>query len=192
MVSWREDRRRNCREKKPYRSYSQALVVAERETERVVLAWSEVVPYPCRHCRFWHVGHQEKKGMVLSHMTEQGYTPGPWRIGNHGAIIANESAIPEAHGTSGHDDTEYYGGYLIAESVMPRNIPLIAVAPELLEACEVALEAFRLTREYLGDSLLPAYEGKPILPAMKGWSWYDATLILKAAIAKAKGEKVTS
>jgi len=29
-----------------------------------------------------------------------------------------------------------YGGYLIAESIVKRNMALIAIAPELLEACE--------------------------------------------------------
>lgn len=30
-------------------------------------------------------------------------------------------------------------------------------------------EALRLTREYVGE-----YVGEDVLPAIKGWSWYDA------------------
>jgi hypothetical protein len=58
------------------------------------------------------------------------HTPGPWRVAeNHGAVVADAD--------SGHDDPwniEYYGGHLIAESIDPRNRPIIAAAPELLVA----------------------------------------------------------
>jgi hypothetical protein len=48
---------------------------------------------------------------------------------------------------------------------------------DLLAACEVALDGLHYTREYVGEATLPAIEG---------WSWYDATVALKAAIAKAR------
>ena len=56
---------------------------------------------------------------------------------------------------------------------------LIAAAPDLLEACTGALDAIHFIREYVGKYLLPEIEG---------WAWYDATLALEAAIAKATGE----
>lgn len=54
---------------------------------------------------------------------------------------------------------------------------LESAAPKLLKACEIAVEAFRLTREYVGETTLPAIEG---------WSWFDATAVLEEAIASAK------
>ena len=38
---------------------------------------------------------------------------------------------------TGHGDTDYYGGYLIAESILKTaDARLIAAAPDLLAACE--------------------------------------------------------
>ena len=63
------------------------------------------------------------------------HTPGPWRAGSgtggKGSVVCNQLA---AGALSGSDAVEYYGGNLIAESVAQENIPLIAAAPELLEA----------------------------------------------------------
>ena len=56
---------------------------------------------------------------------------------------------------------------------------LAAATSELLEACKEAKEALHFTREYVGEAMLPA---------MPGWSWYDAICALDAAIAKAKGD----
>lgn len=50
-------------------------------------------------------------------------------------------------------------------------------APSLLKACEIALEALRLTREYVGERTLPA---------IPGWSWFDASVVLEKAITDAK------
>jgi hypothetical protein len=60
---------------------------------------------------------------------------------------------------------------------MLARVRLESAAPNLLKACETALEAFRLTREYVGERTLPAIEG---------WSWFDATVVLQKAIADAK------
>jgi len=38
---------------------------------------------------------------------------------------------------------------------------------DLIEALEQCVEALRLTREYVGEEMLPPLEG---------WSWYDATV----------------
>jgi hypothetical protein len=40
-------------------------------------------------------------------------------------------------------------------------------------------EALRLTREYVGEKVLPAIEG---------WSWYDATVAVDAWLASYRGE----
>jgi len=42
-------------------------------------------------------------------------------------------------GADDGDEIELYGGHVIAESIMPRNQPLIAAAPEMYEALKGAL-----------------------------------------------------
>ncbi len=59
------------------------------------------------------------------------FTPGPWRLGRQSdAVVADTPA--------GHSEdaahVAYYGGHLVAESILPNNRALIAAAPELLEA----------------------------------------------------------
>lgn len=61
------------------------------------------------------------------------HTPGPWKEGRPGTVVANiEHAEPEDIKT-GHSDFEYYGGLLICESIRtPNDSKLISCAPELL------------------------------------------------------------
>jgi len=63
------------------------------------------------------------------------HTPGPWRAGSgkggRGSVVSDQLAVGALGGS---DAVDYYGGNLIAESVAPENIPLIAAAPTLLEA----------------------------------------------------------
>jgi hypothetical protein len=74
------------------------------------------------------------------------FTPGPWRLGNsHGIVIAD---TPVNEGGTGHDDTDYYGGYLIAESIAKvSDAKLIAAAPELLEALQGMVAFYRTIEE---------------------------------------------
>lgn len=66
------------------------------------------------------------------------HTPGPWRIGkSYGAVVAD---VPVNNGDD-NDHVEAYGGHLIAESIAVCNRPLIAAAPELLEALEKRAQA---------------------------------------------------
>lgn len=60
-----------------------------------------------------------------------GHTKGPWRRGNDGRSIVAD--YPIENGLNSSDDVQYYGGYLIAESCSGVNIPLLIVAPELLQ-----------------------------------------------------------
>ena len=62
------------------------------------------------------------------------HTPGPWRRGTNGGVVS-DYPVPEIGGS---DAVEFYGGHLIAESVAPRNEPIIAAAPDLLEAARFA------------------------------------------------------
>lgn len=55
------------------------------------------------------------------------HTKTPWRVGtNHGmgAVVADEP-VPEMGGS---DDVTYYGGHMIAESIVPRNAEFIVRA----------------------------------------------------------------
>ena len=64
-------------------------------------------------------------------MSEEKHTPGPWIIGKTGECIIN----PGLKNDDPYDEQcdESYGGKLIAESIKPENLPVIAAAPELLE-----------------------------------------------------------
>ncbi|KKM65387.1 hypothetical protein LCGC14_1491870 [marine sediment metagenome] len=50
---------------------------------------------------------------------------------------------------------------------------------ELRKACKAALDGFHFTREYVGEEMLPAIEG---------WSWYDAVTKLEAALKETPNE----
>lgn len=78
-------------------------------------------------------------------------TAGPWRraVGeiDYGAVVADTSPRlpPETAERAFYDarEVEAYGGYVIAESIAPQNLAIIAASPDLLAACEMALEALR-------------------------------------------------
>jgi len=59
---------------------------------------------------------------------------------------ASEDAIISRDQLAMADDpagVKYYGGAVIAESIAPRNKPIIKAAPALLEACKLWLEAIQ-------------------------------------------------
>lgn len=56
------------------------------------------------------------------------HTEGPWRKGIGNTVVSDEP-IPD--GVLGTNEPYHYDGYLIAESIADRNIPLIAAAPQL-------------------------------------------------------------
>lgn len=68
------------------------------------------------------------------------HTPGPWKVGKYKTTVVSEHKVEvtPASNLIGHDgganDTEYYGGSLIAESILrDENAKLIAAAPEMYE-----------------------------------------------------------
>lgn len=76
---------------------------------------------------------------------ETKHTPGPWIIGKIGGTVISEN-IPEQFKDlkTGHIDSEYYGGFLIAESILTKkDAKLIAAAPDLLDACQSVMESPR-------------------------------------------------
>ncbi len=59
-----------------------------------------------------------------------------WKAGNCGGTVVSDT--PNVHNTD--DDVEYYGGYLVAESIpVKRYIHLITAAPEMFRVLERAL-----------------------------------------------------
>ena len=67
------------------------------------------------------------------------HTPGPWRIGKgYDAVVSDTSPNPRRSSSLDTDEIAAYGGYIIAESITRNNKPLIAMAPEILAACEDA------------------------------------------------------
>ena len=120
------------------------------------------------------------------------HTPGPWQIGKNFGSVVCDTPVP---GIRGSDDTEYYGGHLIAESVTEANARLIAAAPELLEALHIQHACGAPAKANLYD------EG-----GVEGWHWthpdgrewtaagaWDEAPpmhpVVRAAIAKATGEQ---
>lgn len=73
------------------------------------------------------------------------HTPGPWRVSPHSCEYGSVVADTPCREPKNERDTEHalsevndYGGYLIAESIVPQNRPLIAAAPALYDACQDA------------------------------------------------------
>lgn len=70
-------------------------------------------------------------------MSNTNHTPGRWSVGPKGGCVVTDEPLPQYSGRGGHDEVEYYGGHLIAESIWrPEDARLIAAAPELLEALQ--------------------------------------------------------
>jgi hypothetical protein len=63
-------------------------------------------------------------------------TGGDWSIGKTGGCVVTTHPIPGVVG-GGHDDTEYYGGHLICESVMrPADAHIIAASRDMYETLQ--------------------------------------------------------
>lgn len=79
-----------------------------------------------------------------------------WRRAGHGTDTRYGAVVADV--PTGHDDpgeVEAYGGFLVGESIRAHNQPLVAAAPDLLEAARLAL-AFL---EYLTDETGPDRPG---------------------------------
>ncbi len=78
------------------------------------------------------------------------HTPGPWHEGtNDGAVVSdNPTTRWDLEACKDHpemdkarlSEVDYYGGYIIAESILPEDRPLIAAAPDLLAAVMGAVD----------------------------------------------------
>lgn len=102
------------------------------------------------------------------------YTPGPWRIGKLGRVVVADHPIDNGNRSIGHNDTKYYGGHLIAESIWRKeDSNLISAAPELYESLWGLLEWY--------DDGVATFE--PDCPPELATIWKKA----KEALAKANG-----
>ena len=70
------------------------------------------------------------------------HTQGPWRPGKTGGAVVADYPIPEVGGS---EHVEYYGGHLVAESIAPQNVSIIAAAPEMLTALKDTLDYWTST-----------------------------------------------
>ena len=97
------------------------------------------------------------------------HTKGPWRVNERLLAIVSDEPCTDILGA---ENVEHYGGYLIAESIAPRNLSIIAAAPNMYEAISAAVHAMKMGFE--GNEIFA--RGSPILEGML------------AAIAKAEGK----
>ena len=111
-------------------------------------------------------------------MTENEHTPSPWFVVSGRYIYhqhINELDNP--------DDIE------VARVSHPRDLPVIAAAPDLLEACELQEHADRLRDAWLCNQDVPGHDNAGDHPA-----WHEALGLAeearRAAIAKARGNDV--
>ena len=77
----------------------------------------------------WNYNGEGARKWQLDVNYHQSHTPAPWRMGKSGAVVADHP-VPEKDGAN---YTECYGGYAIAESVVPRNARRIIAC---VNACE--------------------------------------------------------
>lgn len=110
-----------------------------------------------------------------------GYTPGPWRIGN---LKSYDGYTGKPYRNVWADDPGKPDDALcVARCVdvgpVDENARLIAAAPELLEACDLAAIALRIVRDEYGGNLRRATADELLKR-------------LEAAYAKATGEASSS
>lgn len=80
------------------------------------------------------------------------HSKGPWRPSPdgvpYGSIVCDDPSgrnFDERY--TAETEIKAYGGYMVAESVAPRNRPLITAAPDLLEALQELMKSLEEWRE---------------------------------------------
>lgn len=71
-------------------------------------------------------GNEATAGSAVKH------TGGEWKSGKIAGTVVSDKPAP---GMLGGDYSEYYGGYLIAESIAKSNVPVLSAALDLFAAC---------------------------------------------------------
>lgn len=67
-------------------------------------------------------------------------TLGTWRPGIHPHSVVTDVTPAPPH-IRGANDMDYYGGYLVAESVAPRLMTVVVAAPKLLAALKAIVKS---------------------------------------------------
>lgn len=94
------------------------------------------------------------------------HTKGNWSRGKCCNSVVSDTIPYDDVNRVGYEDIKYYGGFLIAESIHDRDIPLIAAAPELLKVlkevlaeCEIA-RPLSLAHLHAAKALIAKAEGR--------------------------------
>ena len=99
------------------------------------------------------------------------WTSGEWRVGHNGMCVVSDCDEGlHIGGSTGADAIEYYGGNLIAESVIKDNAHLISAAPDMAAA----------VMEAIAD-----YESCVADVCEMNFDWIEKA---RAALRKARGE----
>lgn len=69
------------------------------------------------------------------------HNPGNWSAGKNGYCIVSDA--PGGNVPGGEQFDEYYGGYLICESIGRSNVPIVSAAPKMLKALVRVRDAIR-------------------------------------------------
>ena len=130
------------------RAISVATVLLEEEAERLGRADLRLsTPEPLRHRQRQGAPRREGRSATTDTNLPTIHTPGPWRISDnpYGAIVSDyptgrpgESGSTTAEGLHFPGECEIYGGYVVCESVLPKDKPLIAAAPEMFDTLRFA------------------------------------------------------
>lgn len=116
-------------------------------------------------------------------MSTPKFTPGPWRKGINDDSVVSVGQSEEQRGSA---NFEYYGGHLIAESIEKHNIPLIAAAPDLLEALKAFMALDSTFTSTSDEHTREIAEGDD----RRAKQIATTVLLARAAIAKAEGGAV--
>lgn len=92
-------------------------------------------------------------------MSNNKHTGGTWSVGKTGGAVVSTDVIPGLPDyRTGHSDVDYYGGYLIAESIWnPADARVMAAAPDLFDACKQMVAAASINDDCeLGNAVTAA------------------------------------
>lgn len=105
------------------------------------------------------------------------HSKGNWKVGALGTVVTDNSEGFPPDNSDGRSSIDYYGGYLVAESILKKSdAQLISAAPDMLEALIWARDQFKKLADMgrYPEFMLSENGGEGIMPIIN-------------AINKAKG-----
>lgn len=93
------------------------------------------------------------------------YTKGNWSVGRVSSTVVSDKVPDDYKPGSGHDSTDYYGGFLIAESMKKDDAKLLSAAPEMEHALRSFIEGMEGKEKFPGQN--EAYLRDVCLPRAK-------------------------